>query len=128
MNTTFKDLLHDARWAALDASAELQLPLPRAQLTWYNTPAGNTSECIYSLVLPLRENDCRGDHEDGRQRQEHHLIDNITANDGPVDPTEITLRGPYRDTTHARRDAAALNIPCFLISGNRHELCLPCLD
>ena len=106
---------------------KLDLPCPRLQFKWIKDGATwSKAKCIYSLVLPLDEDDIRAENEDGKRVRDELEIKigttEVTRYGTPSPPiySDGVVETPYRDGTHARLDNASLggNLPVIAICGD----------
>jgi hypothetical protein len=112
------------RELGLRQTQNLNLPAPRLQLTWLQTAQDWLEcECIYSLVLPLKDLDIRAEGEGGaRVRNEHHSIISWTKRNGGVPGRSYrpvfndgVVMTPFRDGAHSGWDAEALKLPVYAV-------------
>lgn len=116
-----------ARLAELDKSEDASMDCPRLQFTWIRTgdPEGPW-ECLYTMVIPLRELDIRGEDEDGKVnfRKRKHLIIGVTRcapgreNWFPTTTFDgvTTVNTPFRDGAHALWDSEAFGgLPVYAV-------------
>lgn len=115
----------DKELIELVAGGELSaLPSPRLQLTWQETKPdaeGYTATCHYHLVVPVGRYDIRNPHEYdwnsflllelGGTRSTNG-IQNRVYPDGKIDM-------PFRDGSHIAWDAHRLNLPAFVVCGQK---------
>lgn len=98
------------------------MPAPRLELRWEKD--GDTWEnriCNYNLVIPLQENDCRRDHEDGEQTEQTINIGQTLVSMGlgfPLygDEKGLHIDVPFRDGAHAIWDSKVLGgLPIYAV-------------
>lgn len=90
------------------------LPSPRLELEW--KPISNDweeRECIYSLVIPLREHDIR--REDNNKSELKIEIGRTTVKGGRYPVNNGKVDTPFRDGVHAMWDAKILNLPVWAV-------------
>jgi hypothetical protein len=101
-----------------------KMPCPRFEFRWKQTGADWTNRvCEYSLVLPLREFDCRREREDKPDVDELYLLIGTTNCSGGKGTPPITngeVDTPFRDHAHAYWDREALGeyIPIISVCGD----------
>lgn len=106
---------------------ELDLPTPRLELRWYPSDEPHYKNdkwyerrCEYLLVLPLKEHDIRREDEDGNSiyTENFILINETIVRGGKGSPINgnLSIDTPYRDSAHAKWDAASLNnLPIYAV-------------
>lgn len=103
----------------------MSLPSPRLQLRWRRPTARELARrsigfandqrwtCVYELVLPLRDGDCR------RKKKSSEAVIRLGrtfTSTGRVEPPDYA---PFRDGAHALWDSEALRgIPVFIIGAD----------
>ena len=97
------------------------LPSPRLQLEWFKTGEDwNKKECIYSLVIPLRDLDIRRENKNGAAVVNEQIIQisktTVTGGRIPIDDGKVNP--PFRDGAHAQWDSEVLNLPVYAICDN----------
>lgn len=102
----------------LHATEKLGLPCPRLQLTWMNRDGKwNLKECLYTIVIPLRDLDLRA--EDANGNFVHHELhadigDTLCEGRGkPIHNGEVDA--PFRDGAHALWDSEVLHLPVYCV-------------
>ncbi len=104
----------------------LVMPCPRLEFRWLMTgDSWSERECVYSLVIPLREFDIRRENEDGESVFTEKFIE-IGRTDvrgyraGPPIYEDGTIYTPFRDGAHARFDNEALggHLPIVAVCGD----------
>lgn len=116
-----------------------KLPCPRLELRWtkHHNPKEETGgesgwyhrQCVYSLVIPLRDLDLRRENSEGKQvRKELKLVIRTTNVSGGVSYLPPIHEGvvdtPFRDGAHIQWDHAALgyNIPMVAVCGKKFTI------
>lgn len=102
------------------------IPCPRLEFRWVmHGISWRERECIYSLVLPLREFDIRRENEDGEAVYSEKTIEIGRTEvrgyrDGPPIFEDGTVETPFRDGAHARLDNEALGgqLPIVAVCGD----------
>lgn len=106
------------------------LPCPRLEFQWKKF--GNDwydRECIYSLVLPLREHDIRIDTKNGKKALNENYIEmgrtKVTGGNGSPPITGNIVDTPFREFSHAIWDCSALGgqIPIVAICEDMFTYC-----
>ena len=109
------------------------MPCPRLELEWHKIEYNwYKRECVYSLVLPLREYDVRKENEGGEivRTEIKSELGRTTVSGGNGKPPiwdDGTVDMPYRDGAHAffDQEALGLHIPVVAVCGDvfsvRHE-------
>jgi hypothetical protein len=90
---------------------EDKIPCPRFEFKWVKTGASWISrECIYSLVIPLRELDIRHTDNPGNPTEKTLEIGRTEVNGGNGEPpmNDGMVNTPFRDGAHARWDNESL--------------------
>lgn len=106
-----------------------EMPSPRLELRWQKTGATwDMRECVYGLVLPLREGDIRRENGDGSEADERLIEIGRTKCTGGTRYlfTEADEEGkphidtPFRDSAHAKWDSEALGgLPIYAVFGDK---------
>ena len=93
------------------------LPLPRLELRWVKIKESwDERECIYEMVIPLRELDLRREDKNGKQVRSTLRIEmgrtNVTGGTKNAQPPiyDGKVDAPFRDGVRAQWDADALNM------------------
>jgi len=105
---------------------DVVMPCPRLELEWRKTDDNwYKRECIYSLVLPLREYDVRRENEYGETVRTEIKVElgrtSVSGGNGnPPILEDDTVDMPYRDGAHAFFDQEALGsqIPVVAVCGD----------
>jgi len=108
----------------------LVMPCPRLEFRWLMAgDSWSERECVYSLVIPLREFDIRRENEDGESVFTEKFIE-IGRTDvrgyraGPPIHEDGTIDTPFRDGAHARFDNEALggHLPIVAVCGDAWQI------
>ena len=104
------------------------LPAPRLELRWQepsgtvDTAFGNaTIECVYLLIMPLREHDIRREDDNGNKvRSEEEIEMGKTYSTGTLARKVFDDRidAPFRDGAHANWDSSVLGLPVYAVVGD----------
>jgi len=100
------------------------LPLPRLELRWVKKgKTWDERECVYELVMPLRELDIRREDENCKQVRSVQRIEisRTKVSGGKHDHPPIydgVVDAPFRDGAHAQWDAEALNLSVWATCGD----------
>lgn len=104
---------------ALRLTEKLNLPAPRLQIMWIACDSDwARKECLYTLVLPLRQFDIRREGPDGNNiRTEWHVELGFTVSSGGGYPVvNSVVDSPFRDGAHAHWDSIVLgNLPIYAV-------------
>lgn len=114
-----------------------EMKVPRLELRWEDVPdEPNKRICWYTMVLPLRDIDCRLDYHTGADKENKtlripicHTIESIPKHldpdyIGPVFPNQDggSILLPFRDKMHAIWDAAELKLPVYVSYKDQAQL------
>ena len=119
---------------AVTETAKLGLPLPRLQLTWFDSAEINKKYCSYDLLIPVDVLDIRCNDEEGHVNSGEHQTFaichqgvtkcEVMAKDKEFQVVHRNGNGeylgtPFRDGVHMNRDREILKFPAFTVYGGK---------
>jgi hypothetical protein len=104
------------------STESITLPSPRLEFRWLNESGDQVHWlCNYSLVLPLREHDCRrGENDEHKEKVLQVGYTNVRMGCPRLPVIEGKVDTPFRDSAHAKWDNEALggHLPVVAICGD----------
>lgn len=106
-----------------------QLPLPRLQITWQQDGPCRWL-ASYDLLIPVSAYDVRNNGPDGGVGEgpgfvaAHIGLTTATRSRGPV-CSDGSIDTPFRDGVHIAWDSHRLNLPAYVVCGDRWERIRP---
>lgn len=93
----------------------LDLPAPRLQLRWLGDDEDYSRNCVYELVLPLREHDIRRDAAPSGFLAIPMGNTKVSGGSRPRIGPDGKIDIPFRDGSHIKWDMAVLTLPAFAV-------------
>jgi len=98
------------------------LPVPRLELQWVKLGEGwHERQCIYCLVLPLREHDARRENAYREKVRDLLYVEIGRINDTGGSGRPVTngkVDTPFKDDFHAKWDAECLGLQLWAVCGD----------